>query len=82
MDLDCYFFVDLSVPENDRTMSVLCTDCHDNKMPDVGWFYKGSKEGYGPYEFKCCICGRIVHEAEKDDTDEEKAEATSEDPRG
>lgn len=63
---DCYFFVDLNIPEEKRTMSILCIECHDKDMPDVGWFYEGSKEGYGPFEFKCCLCGEIIHEANKD----------------
>jgi hypothetical protein len=63
---DCYFFVDQKVPLNERKMSVLCTECHDTKMPDVGMFYHGSKEGYGPFEFKCCVCRKIIQTEEKE----------------
>jgi hypothetical protein len=58
MDEDCYFFVD----ENENKMSVLCVECHDTKMPKTGMFYAGSKEGYGPFNYKCCLCGKLVHE--------------------
>ena len=61
---DCYFFVDHTVPLEQRKISVLCVECHDTKMPDTGMFYNGSKEGYGPFEYKCCLCGKIVN---KDD---------------
>jgi hypothetical protein len=68
---DCYFFVDIEVPEKDRTMSVLCVPCHDEKMPDTGWFYKGSKEGYGPFDYKCSLCGSIIHsQGDHDNKDE------------
>ena len=58
---DCFFFVDYEVPEKERKMSVLCIPCHEEHMPDTGWFYEGSKDGYGPYDFKCCKCGKLVH---------------------
>lgn len=77
---DCYFFIDVSVPEDDRTMSVLCIPCHDNKMPDTGWFYKGSVEGYGPYTYKCHICGLVIHSHEAEDCgnhDDQEKETTS-----
>jgi len=69
MDKDCYFFVDESVPLQERKMSVLCVECHDNKMPETGMFYHGSKEGYGPFDYKCCICGQLVNDS--DEYDEE-----------
>lgn len=81
-DQDCYFFVDLSIPEEDRSMSVLCLECHDQKMPDTGWFYEGSKEGYGPFDYQCAICGNYVHKAEDDEDHQEEIETASEDTRG
>lgn len=68
---NCYFFVDLSIPEKDRCISALCIQCHDAKLPDTGWFYNGMKEGYGPFDFKCSICGNFIHKA-NDDENEQK----------
>ena len=62
---DCYFFEDGKVPLEERRISVLCVECHDTKMPNTGMFYKGSKEGYGPFNYKCCLCGHLVHESEE-----------------
>lgn len=81
-DYDCYFFVDMGVPEEERTMSILCVECHEQKMPDVGWFYKGSEEGYGPFLYKCCLCGKVIHAEDEGEHDEEEAKAPGEDSRG
>lgn len=77
---DCFFFVNLDVPEEDRTMSVLCVPCRTEKMPDTGWFYRGSVEGYGPFTYKCCLCGSVIHEPDQSTQgthDEKETEATS-----
>jgi hypothetical protein len=79
-DLDCFLFVDMEVPEEQRTMSVLCVECHDEKMPDTGAFYNGSVEGYSNYDWKCCLCGKIIHKADEEYYEEE-SEASSEDER-
>lgn len=76
-DQDCYFFVDLSIPEEERTISVMCVKCHDEEMPETGWFYRGSAEGYGPFDYQCELCGQFVHKVSDDEDDQEKAEATS-----
>lgn len=78
---DCYFFVDQSVPEEDQTVSPLCVECHDSKMPEVGWFYKGSVEGYGPFEYKCRVCGKVIYAGEEGINVQEENQATGEDPR-
>lgn len=64
---DCYFFIDPdpSIPEEKRTLSILCVECHDRDMPDTGWFYRGSTEGYGPWDYECCKCGKLIHQAKK-----------------
>lgn len=62
MSNDCYFFIDENVPIEQRKILVLCVECHDSKMPQ-GMFYQGSKEGYGPFNYKCCQCGKLVHQA-------------------
>jgi|LakMenEpi03Aug12_release.lakeMendotaPanAssembly.Ray.scaffolds.fasta_scaffold17139_9 hypothetical protein len=81
-DLDCYLFIDMEVPEEDRVISAMCIECHDDKMPDTGAFYNGSKQGYSNYDWKCCLCGKLIHKA--DDSEEyyeEESETSSEDPR-
>jgi len=72
---DCYFFIDPNpkIPDEERTMSVLCVKCHDEDVPDTGWFYKGSKEGYGNFDYQCCHCGKFIHRANEED-EEEKIE--------
>lgn len=61
MEEDCYFWIDQSVPEEEQTMNVLCVDCHQNS-PEVGWLWEGSKKGYGPYDFICDNCKKVIHE--------------------
>jgi len=74
-DNDCYLFVDMNVPEKERKISVLCIECHDEKMPKTGAFYAGSKEGYGPFNFRCCLCGIFIHKAD-DEENKEKCETS------
>lgn len=62
---DCYFFVDIEVPEEERSMSIMCIKCHDETKPDTGWYYKGSVEGYGPFVYKCDICGEVIYSPEE-----------------
>lgn len=75
---DCYFFVDPdpNIPEKDRTMGVLCLECHNTHMPNTGWFYQGSKEGYGPFDYQCRRCGKCISKAD-DEEDEEDEDQTS-----
>lgn len=61
MSEDCYFFIDLEEPEDERKISVLCLTCREEKLPDTGWFWQGSKRGYGPFNYKCCHCDKIIH---------------------
>lgn len=76
---DCYFFIDISVPEKERAVSVLCTSCHDKYMSDTGWFYQGSVNGYGPFTYKCKMCNTIIcdNSEGEDDCQEEKVETVS-----
>jgi hypothetical protein len=57
---DCYFWTDESVPEDERKINVLCEGCH-LKFPGLGWFWEGSRLGYGPFDFICEKCGHVVH---------------------
>jgi hypothetical protein len=61
MSENCYFWLDLEVPEAVRTMSIFCIQCHDEKYRNVGWLWEGSKKGYGPFDYKCTICGKMIH---------------------
>lgn len=60
---DCYFFIDENIPEENRTISALCTECHKNK--EIGWFWEGSKRGYYKYNIKCSDCGKYVYKIEE-----------------
>ena len=64
-DLDCYIFVDTSIPEDQRIVEAICVDCHNEKMQNIGFFYEGSKEGYSEYDWQCSICKKYIHKAEE-----------------
>ena len=74
IDLDCYLYIDHSVPESERTIGVLCTECHKEKKPDSGFFYQGSKEGYSNYDWQCDICKKYIHKANDDQDDQDDQE--------
>jgi len=43
-------------------------------MPDVGMYWS-AKDGYGPFDYKCCKCEKLVHSKDEyDNTDEEDDE--------
>jgi hypothetical protein len=68
---DCYFFIECEpgIPEEERRVRVLCEDCHEKHMPDAGWFYPGSKEGYGPYTYQCHMCKTIIYKGDNDEAE-------------
>jgi hypothetical protein len=57
---DCYIYSDNEIPEDQRTISILCEKCH-LKFPNLGWFWEGSKLGYGPYDFICSKCQHVIN---------------------
>lgn len=59
---DCYLWMDEKVPLEQRTIKILCEQCH-LKFPELGWFWEGSRLGYGPFDFICDQCGHVVHSA-------------------
>lgn len=65
MSESSYFFVDQETPVEEQTMLVHCVECHDEHFPDQGMFWDG-KQGYGPFEFKCNYCGKIIHQGSND----------------
>lgn len=68
---DCYFFIDFMQPEEKRCMSILCVECHDKYMPDTGWLWKGSQDGYGPFDYQCHKCNRYIHKTDEEENCEE-----------
>jgi len=77
MEEDCYFWIDQSLPEDEQFMNVLCVECHNGKYPQLGWFWEGSTKGYGPYDFTCGVCGKLVHAAPNN---EKESEPNEDDP--
>lgn len=69
MDQDCYFIIDPrpEVSDEDRTMLAVCIKHHNELYPDSGWFWEGSKMGYGPWEFRCFVCNELLHDPSDDE---------------
>ncbi len=61
---DCYFYIDETLSESERKVCTLCMEC-SKKFPGLGWFWEGSRLGYGPFDFLCEKCGNYVHQAPK-----------------
>jgi len=66
-NIDCYFFIDIEDASKDKHIFCLHVECRDENYPDTGWFYQGSKEGYGPWDFICRHCGKYIHKAENEE---------------
>jgi hypothetical protein len=62
---DCFFFIDYSVPETEQKMSVLCIDCQSIFKIEA-WLYRGTENGYGPFDYKCCKCDKLIHSKEEE----------------
>lgn len=63
---NCYFYTDCTLPVSEQTIQVMCVNCHV-KNPDLGWFWEGSKMGYGPFDFICNVCGYVIHKERIED---------------
>ena len=57
---DCYFYTDASLPESEQVIQVMCVGCVRERQLD-GWFWEGSRLGYGPFDFICNLCGHVIH---------------------
>lgn len=62
---NCYFWIDESLHEGARGIKALCEKCHKKKDANFGWFWEGSKLGYGPFDFVCSDCEHIIHKVEE-----------------
>lgn len=58
---NCYFWTDSTVPEDKRTMSVMCVGCREKNPQIKCWLWEGSKNGYGPFDYVCEKCGRVIY---------------------
>jgi len=58
---DCFFYTEESLPLEQQKIKVMCVECK-KKNPDLGWFWEGSRLGYGPFVFVCSKCGTIISE--------------------
>jgi len=63
-DVDCFIFVekDEDTESEDGYIRFMCIDCHEKNYSKLGWFYKGSEQGYGPWKYSCCKCDEIIHQ--------------------
>ena len=61
---DCYFYTDISLPQNEQEINVLCVNCYKNGGIN-GWLWEGSRLGYGPFDFTCKKCGHEIHKKGK-----------------
>ena len=53
----------------DKHGNILCEKCH-LEFPNLGWFWEGSKLGYGPYDFVCSKCEHVIHSPNENLIDE------------
>ena len=54
---DCFFYAE----EPSQKIRVMCVGCKKD-FPDLGWFWEGSRLGYGPFVFACSKCGTVISE--------------------
>ena len=58
---DCYFFID--APDTPKArVRPMCLECHAKLPEQKCMFWAGSKNGYGPFTFKCAICDKIIYD--------------------
>jgi hypothetical protein len=53
MQKDCYWYI------VDEKMAALCVECAHKLQ--TGFFWKGSKLGYGNYNLSCSVCNAPLH---------------------
>ena len=62
---DCYFFVE-GEKEGEQIIRCLCLECHKTKFR-MGWFYNAKRQGYGPFDYKCAKCEKIIFKGNQDE---------------
>ena len=62
---NCYFWIDSTLPEEKQCIETICLDCFEKYQQ--GWFWNGSEKGYGPFDYICDKCSKIIHKGIKDD---------------
>ena len=60
---DCFFYIKGS--GEDAFIECLCVDCRESKFSELGWFWEGTQKGYGPFEFICENCNKVIHSPPK-----------------
>ena len=73
MSEDCYFYEDTSVPITHRKISVICVECRLSHDIPCAWFWDGSNQGYGPFDYVCCKCNKVIHKGKDDENEETEA---------
>jgi hypothetical protein len=64
---DCVWYAD----EGGQKMKALCLECHGREFSkDFGWFWEGSRRGYGAYDLDCSLCGRPLNRKEENEDDQ------------
>lgn len=63
MSKNCYFIVKQDQDQAEK-ICALCIECKENYYPDEGWFWEGTKNGYGPWLYQCCNCSQVIHNPE------------------
>ena len=56
---NCYFYVEGDTEEEKR-MRCMCLECSKSNQVS-GWFYDAKSQGYGPFEYKCAKCARVIY---------------------
>lgn len=64
--LDCYFYLNIDVPEDDRFMETYCSECTSKLQLNEVFFWQGSIRGYGDYKIDCKNCKISIHDPEEE----------------
>lgn len=65
MPESCYFYIDTDLPLSEQKVKPICLECHDKSASKVGSYWDGSN-GYGPFDFICATCGKVIYKGTED----------------